>query len=1061
MKSFQKNEKISLILPFNKLTHLILKKKKIHIVIIIICSICIPFLTISQQTSDSTINKIDSLESLLPSANQNEKLELIIKITKFYNSVPLPQQTIEYGLKAIDLAVKLKDKDTEATAYYITGIGYFYLRETNKSLDYFNKALKIREETGNKKEIAKSLKGLGIIHTNLGNNNKALNYFLQSLKLFKELGVENEVANAQMDIARIYANLGFYEKALEFNFQAIKTQELLENNKIVADIIMNTGIIYFELENYEKAIEYYNKALELFLAEKSDIGMAMVYNNIGIVYQLLNKNDIALEYSQKSLKISQENDFWSEISSALINIGLIYESTGDYFRSLENFQKTLDLEIKAGNKTEIANIYNNIGRVYFKLNDNKNAIIYLNKGLELSKEVNTKYLLKNSYEDLFKFYASTGDYNKFLEYFDLHSALQDSIFNEERKKRIAEAEVLYETEKKETAIQLLTKEKELQNLQLDKQKTFRNFLIALSILILALAIIIYSRFVLKRKANKLLEEKNNDLAGKNIQIEKQNIKIEAQSEKLQELDEAKSRFFANISHEFRTPLMLIKGPLSDFMAAKKAELTAQEFTNLSLSLRNADKLKQLIDQLLDLSKLESGNLSLHTSKTNIVPFIKRVIDSFASAGKKTTIAFNADNNNIPLYFDGEKMETVITNLLSNAYKFTPENEQITISITTEINSETTQGSFVMVSIADTGPGINKESLPFIFDRFYQADDSSVRKYEGTGIGLAITKELIELHGGTISVESEPDVGTIFTVHLPIGTDHLSPDEIIDIQDTVVPAKPKIVSESDISSIQDTVDDDKKIKGNSILVVEDNFDMRNYIVGHISKNYNIIEAANGKEGLSKVMEHTPDLIISDLMMPEMDGVQFLKEIRNNSTTKDIPFILLTARASKQDRIAGLRAKADDYLTKPFSPEELKTRIHNILETRHNLEEKFSQKILSIKFDNPDLISADNEFLQKMRDTVIENISDPSFSINNLIDKAFLSERQLRRKIKELTGLSPVEFIRQIRLLQAKELLSKQAFNSVAEISAAVGFNNPHYFSRLFKNMFDKSPGDMMI
>ena len=245
-----------------------------------------------------------------------------------------------------------------------------------------------------------------------------------------------------------------------------------------------------------------------------------------------------------------------------------------------------------------------------------------------------------------------------------------------------------------------------------------------------------------------------------------------------------------------------------------------------------------------------------------------------------------------------------------------------------------------------------------------------------------------------------------------------------------------------------------------MVVEDNFDMRNYIVGHISKDYNIIEAVNGKEGLSKVLEDIPDLIISDLMMPEMDGVQFLKEIRNNKNTSDIPFILLTARAGEQDRIAGLKAKADDYLTKPFSPEELKTRIQNILETRQNLEEKFSQKILSIEFDNPELVSADKEFLQRMRDTVIENISDPSFSINNLIDKAFLSERQLRRKIKELTGLSPLEFIRQIRLLQAKELLSKQAFNSVAEISAAVGFNNPHYFSRLFKNMFGKSPAEFV-
>ncbi len=506
--------------------------------------------------------------------------------------------------------------------------------------------------------------------------------------------------------------------------------------------------------------------------------------------------------------------------------------------------------------------------------------------------------------------------------------------------------------------------------------------------------------------------------------------------------------------------MLIKEPLSDFMDAKKAELTSEELTNLKLSLRSADKLKQLIDQLLDLSKLESGKLSLQTTEIDLVPFIKRVIDSFASAGKKMTIAFNTDSNSVPLYFDVDKMDTVVTNLLSNAYKFTPENKHITISINTEENDESVQGSFVMVSIADTGLGINKESLPFIFDRFYQADNSSVRKYEGTGIGLAITKELLELHGGSISVESEIGVGTTFTIHLPKGTDHLLPGEITEDSETVAPSISKEVGEVDTSINKETVTESKETKKNRILVVEDNLDMRNYIVSHLSQSYEIDEAINGSEGLRKVEENIPDLIISDLMMPEMDGVQFLKEIRNNSKTKEIPFILLTARTDEQDRIAGLKAKADDYLTKPFSPEELKTRIHNILETRQNLQEKFSKKILSIDFSNPNLISADNEFLQKMRDTVIENISDSSFGINNLIDKAFLSERQLRRRIKELTGLSPVEFIRQIRLLQAKELLSKQAFNSVAEVSATVGFNNPHYFSRLYKNMFGKSPAEVM-
>ena len=1037
-----------------------MKKNRINIVIILFYFICFPSIAISQQASDKTTSRIDSLENLLLSATPKEKLEVTIEIAKSYNKIS-PQQTINYGLKAVELAKNLNDKEKEAIAYHITGIGYYYLRENDKALECFDKTLNINNETGNKKEIAKSLKSLGIIHMNLGNNNEALNYFLQSFKIYKELDIKDEIASVQMGIARIYANLGVYEKALEFSFQAIKIYELLEDDK-VADIIMNTGIFYTQLKNYEKAIEYYKKALELYKEKKSNKGLAMVYNNIGIVYQQLNNNEKALEYFHESLKISQANDFQSDISKALSGIGLIYENTGDYIKSLDNFQKTLEIEKKAGNKTEIANIYNNIGRVYFKLNKNEKAIIYLNKGLELSKEINTKYLLKNVYEDIFKFYASTGNYNKFLDNFNSYMAIQDSIFDEDSKNKIADAEVLYETEKKENSIKLLTKEKELQSLQIEKQEYFRNFFIVLSVLILALAIIIFSRFIIKRKANKLLEEKNKDLAEKNFQIERQKIKIENQSEKLKELDEAKSRFFANISHEFRTPLMLIRGPLEDYVKNNKSTLSPAEFNNLKLSLRNVNNLQQLIEQLLDLSKLEAGKLSLRAAKTNLIPLVKRIIDSFASAGKLIDIEFITDTDELFLYFDEEKLEKIMNNLLSNAYKFVNKGGKVTIMLNDDRteDDENVSGSFVSIKVKDTGTGINNEDIPYIFNRFYQADDSSVRKYEGTGIGLALTKELIELHGGTISVESEVGVGTTFTVQLPKGTDHLSPDEIVDISETNISSKPKEVSEIDISPTQKIIDKSVEIKGSKILVVEDNFDMRNYIVGHISKDYNIIEASNGKEGLSKVMENIPDLIISDLMMPEMDGVQFLKEIRNNSKTSDIPFILLTARAGEQDRIAGLKAKADDYLTKPFSPEEIKTRIRNILETRQNLEEKFSQKILSIEFDSPDLVSADKEFLQRMRDTVIENISDSSFSINNLIDKAFLSERQLRRRIKELTGLSPVEFIRQIRLLQAKELLSKQAFNSVAEISVAVGFNNPHYFSRLFKNMFGQSPAEFV-
>lgn len=1038
-----------------------MKTIKTHIITFVLCAVCFPFVALPQQASDKTTNKIDSLKTILVRSKEDtNKVNILNKLSYELNYSDAGSAE-EYAFQALEIGGELNFQKGIIHAHNNLGIIYKNIGKFDLAKENCEKSIEICRNIGDSSGMASASNTIGTVNYYLGNYSEALIWYQKSLSIYEQMGLPSREAILINNLGLVYNRLSNYKKALEYYFRSLKIQEENKNLNGAALTLGNIGIIYFNLGNEDKALEYYKKSLAIRLKLNDEFGIAQCYSNMGNVYENHGEPEKAMEYFLKALEIFEAKNDMKNAALTIFCIGYNYLNQSKYEEAIEYLNRSKELCIIFDNKSTLAYTYMNTGLAFLELHQYDKSLENLENGLKLFIEVDDKNNISYSYQSLSKLYEKVGEYKKSLHYFTKYSVLRDSLYNEESSQKIADAEVLYETEKKETAIELLTKEKELKNLQLDKQKTFRNFLIALSILILALAIIAYSRFVIKRKANELLKEKNLALADKNFQIEKQSQKIETQSEKLKDLDEAKSRFFANISHEFRTPLMLIKGPLSDLMNAEKTELTETELTNLKMSLRNADKLKDLIDQLLDLSKLESGNLLLHTSENNLVPFVKRVIDSFASASRKKTIALNTDSNDIPLYFDMEKMEVVVTNLLSNAYKFTPENGHITISITTDENGETAQGSFVKIGIADTGSGIDKKSLPHIFDRFYQADDSSVRKYEGTGIGLAITKELVELHGGTISVESEIGVGSTFTVHLPKGTDHLLPDEIVDVQETVVHTEQKETGESDVCPSRETIDESVKIKESNILVVEDNFDMRNYIVGHISGTYHVIEAVNGKEGLEKAIEHVPDLIISDMMMPEMDGVQFLKEIRNNDKTRDIPFILLTARAGEQDRIAGLKAKANDYLTKPFSPEEVKTRIRNILETRQNLREKFSKKILSIEFDSPDLVSADKEFLQTMRDTVIENISDPSFCINNLIDKAFLSERQLRRRIKELTGLSPVEFIRQIRLLRAKELLSKQVFKSTSEISAAVGFNNPHYFSRLFKNMFGELLGDMMV
>ncbi len=1030
------------------------------VIVIILSFLNYPFKISGQQESDRIKTRIDSLElNLLESQNDTNRINLLNTLSYELNYSDAGKAE-EYALEALALGEELNFDRGVSKAFNNLGIIYKNTGKFELAAENCQKAIQLSQISGDSAAIGSAANTMGTVKYYLGEYNTALSWYHRSLSIYKQLNQPDREGTLINNIGLVYSILSDYNRALEYYFRSLKMQEESNNMMGMGLALSNIGIIYFNLGDYSKALDYYERSLKIRLDLNDDFGIASCYSNMGNVYQQKGEPEKAMEYHIKALEIFEEKNDMNNAAVTISCIGYNYLNQAEYEKAISYFSRSRDIKSALGNKLGLAYDYMQIGLAYLELHNYEKSLVNLKNGLDLFTEIDNKNYIAYSLQSLSRLYESTGNYNKALEYFKEYSTLRDSLFSEESSQKIAQAEVLYETEKKEHEIQLLTKEKELQSTQLENQRYFRNYLIAVSILVLTLSIFIYSRFVIKRKANKQLEEKNTALAEKNKQIENQKSKIEYQAEKLKESDKVKSRFFANISHEFRTPLMLIRGPLEDYLNDNKSKLSPAAYKNLKLSLRNADSLQQLIEQILDLSKLEAGRLSLRTTNTNVIPFVKRIIDSFASAGKLTDIKFSTNVDELFLYVDEEKLEKVLNNILSNAFKFVDEQGKISVLLedTGKNETEIVSGLFASIIITDTGTGIKKEDIPFIFDRFYQADSSSVRKYEGTGIGLSLAKELVELHGGTITVESEVNIGSTFTIKLPKGTDHLSPDEIVEIPQTDISHTVEEIDHVQNSQLAETIKDKVHINELNILVVEDNLDMRNYIAGHISKDYNVIQATNGKEGLSKVEESTPDLIISDLMMPEMDGVQFLHEVRNNKQTADIPFILLTARAGEQDRIVGLKAKADDYLTKPFSLEELKTRIHNILETRQNLQEKFSKKVLSIEFDNPDLVSADKEFLQKMRDTVIDNISDPSFSINDLVDKAFLSERQLRRKIKDLTGLPPVEFIRQIRLLQAKELLSKQAFNSIAEISAAVGFNNPYYFTRLFRNMFDMSPAE---
>ncbi len=525
---------------------------------------------------------------------------------------------------------------------------------------------------------------------------------------------------------------------------------------------------------------------------------------------------------------------------------------------------------------------------------------------------------------------------------------------------------------------------------------------------------------------------------------------------LQKAQVQQNRFFANISHEFRTPLTLILGPVKQIILKTKEEKTRDE---LKVVNKNANKLLRLVNQLLDLSKLESGNMKLQTKPQNIIPLLKALLQSFCSYAerKKITLEFNFSEDEIIAYIDKDKIEKIITNVFSNALKFTPEGGCVNVKVCKN-------GNTVEISISDNGVGIPKEQLNKIFDRFYQADNRLSKEYEGTGIGLALTKELMELHKGKILVESEEGKGTTFTISIPLGKGHLKPEEICEAEKEedktyMNDRQPSFVSEETINREEIKVDNsnfDFVINAGKsfLLIVEDNSDVRNYIKNNLNKDYRILEAADGEDGWNKSVEQIPDLIISDVMMPKMDGFKLCEKLKTDERTSHIPVILLTAKASSQDKIEGFDTGADDYIMKPFEHEELKARIKNLIEQRKRIHEHFKKHGI-FELDQPNITSIDKKFLLRAFEIVNKNIAATTFGVEALAELLHISRSVLHRKITSLTGESPGELVRRIRLKKASQLI-EQNFGNIAEISLEVGFNNPSQFARSFHKQFGVSP-----
>lgn len=538
--------------------------------------------------------------------------------------------------------------------------------------------------------------------------------------------------------------------------------------------------------------------------------------------------------------------------------------------------------------------------------------------------------------------------------------------------------------------------------------------------------------------------------------------IQKEAERNRKLDEMKLSFFASVSHELRTPLTLIISPIR---ALLKKETDEDKRSMYGMILRNANRLLDLVNQTLDLRRIEKNKAELNLGNGDVVKFVSELCDTFRTlSGRKVDISFTSEMDTLAMSFDDDKLEKIVTNLISNALKFTPDGGQIKVRLSLlERGSEggSADNNVVKLTVADNGSGITDEDKKRIFDRFFQARNSKGRMMAGSGIGLNLVKEFCLLHGGDVAVADNPGGGTVFTVSLPYRFDSSLPEIRADlIQEQAeataeqgVPYAGSVRKESDnivVASMNNLLK-----KGEyEVLVVDDNQDFLEFMRSQLSEIYNVETASNGREALRMVRKHRPDIILSDVQMPEMDGNELCRVLKADPKTERIPFVMLTARLSNEHKIEGLTNGADSYITKPFNFDLLNLRIANLIKWRNAtpVGEKVSPQI-----KQEEITSVDEKFVRQATTYVESHLTDPELSVETLAEAVAMSRVHLYKRLLTITGSTPMEFIRAIRLRHAARLLKEGQLN-VSEVAYKVGFNNPRYFSRYFKEMYGMMPSE---
>jgi len=832
---------------------------------------------------------------------------------------------------------------------------------------------------------------------------KALPYAQQNKDDYKEGRIYNELGVVCRKIDR-------NQEAIHHFLSSIKISDQSDNHYGKAIAENGIGNVYIVQKEYSKALSYFKESLKYGIKSGNKLHLAINYGNVGEAYLYLNAYDSAYIYIQKSLELARTSNNPTSEGICYQLLGELYMSQKKYQKAHGYYEKALLLQRQRSDKFYLSSILVRYGGVCAKLKRYHEAEKNLLEGISLSKNVRSIDNLAFSNEALYEVYYNTNRYKKACDALKLAKIYKDSIFNTETHQVMNDLEYKYQSEKKSQEIELLNTKNQLIG---ESKKMQRNQFVILLLLLGSLAAFFYYRYQNRQRVTR----------------------------ELQRLNEMKSKFFSNISHEFRTPLTLIKGPVEKQLFQAH---TSEERTDLEFILRNSDRLLSLVDQLLNLSKIDAGHFTIAAHEGNLEALLKGISNSFRYQAAEKNINYSIEIDQIgSVWFDRNIVEIIITNLLSNAFKFAPNKGSIIIRA-----KKTDQQ--IKIEVNNSGCKLTHKELDRIFDRFYRADGL---EKQGTGIGLSLVKELCFLYRMPISVNCSIDQVIKFELNLPTGKDHFNETEL-----ALIPPKSEsiIINSPDSESGIDTTTENKSAELPVLLIVEDNSDMRQYIRSNFDTKYRILEAEDGEIGIQLALDNIPDLIISDVMMPNIGGVELCNRLKSDIKTSHIPIILLTAKVGDENVVGGLKSGADDYITKPFNAKTLEIKVENLIALRRGLQEKY-QKELIISPLNLVFKSEDEKFANTLQDVLDKYLPDPEFSVDQFCKETFMSRTQLHRKLKALTGLSATAFIRTQRVKMAANIMLNPDVN-ISDVCFSTGFNDTSYFSKCFKEIQGQTPSE---